>query len=917
MRVRLPALLMSLGIISAVIGSACNRPNPLFHARDAAASEGTGPAGQAGGSGQGGGSGQTGEAGTQGGGGRGGNTGSGGSGGGAIGSDGGTDATLGNCVQAGGCLTALGAPVCGAWECRAGQCAVVCPACTDKDTDGYGVGTGCAGPDCDDNNPLVGPTSARACYEGKGGTLGVGTCKAGSQVCTDGVWSTCSGQVLPSGEACNGQDDDCNGKPDDGLGTIGCGLGVCAQSTAACTAGVLGICQPGDPQSVVDDCDGKDNDCDGAIDEDCAAGCIRVAPIGDDTAATGTALRPFRTIQAAINYASAPVALRPKTLCVAGGLTCLDSNTYQTPDAGTFTMANGVSIYGNYETTTWGRCPFGNTDLPNLTVTLQPRSLKGVIFPATVITPTVLDGVRVVHFTSSSGPGPGGTAPTAAITIDGAKQVVVSNVLIADTQDTATSYGVNMLNGADALITRSAISGGIANTESVGIRSVGSRPTIRDNCNTLDPVTGRCTGPCTNSSLGLHGRFAQTAGARAVAIDLVDSPGAIVERNAICGTQAAVGMGVHVSGAATGTIVRGNTIVAQGATTQADGVWMDACGDASPWIVGNELVQADGTTNTTRIAAVGAAGACHPVIDGNVKITGGGEATLTSSTAVFCGAAGGVASRCTIVNNKLVQGSPSVHPTQATGVACDAGGCARIAGNKITGNGGGAVIGVSLTGSGPLIERNDITGGCGTKQSIGILAEDAYARIENNVVRGASCANGAATPDTSGIHVHVAAGGNELDVHSNTIDAGGAGACQGAAAGMGLGAAAGPKGRRGIFRNNILRAGACGIARYDFWEDTAGTSPRLFERNDLDPTGAPTALYLTGAGQPLTTPASVNALPGAAGNISADPMFVGPTDLHLGPASACVNAGTPAGAPRTDFDGKMRDDKPDIGAYER
>jgi hypothetical protein len=58
-------------------------------------------------------------------------------------------------------------------------------------------------------------------------------------------------------------------------------------------------------------------------------------------------------------------------------------------------------------------------------------------------------------------------------------------------------------------------------------------------------------------------------------------------------------------------------------------------------------------------------------------------------------------------------------------------------------------------------------------------------------------------------------------------------------------------------------------------------------------------------------------LAGAAGNISADPTFVGAGDLHLQPGSPCVNAGTPAGAPKIDFDGKARDDKPDIGAFER
>jgi hypothetical protein len=70
----------------------------------------------------------------------------------------------------------------------------------------------------------------------------------------------------------------------------------------------------------------------------------------------------------------------------------------------------------------------------------------------------------------------------------------------------------------------------------------------------------------------------------------------------------------------------------------------------------------------------------------------------------------------------------------------------------------------------------------------------------------------------------------------------------------------------------------------------------------------------------MASPASldaINALPGASGNISADPAFVGPLDFHLTAASPCVNAGTTVGAPKLDFDGKARDDRPDIGAFER
>src|SRR5262249_13620816 len=155
-------------------------------------------------------------------------------------------------------------------------------------------------------------------------------------------------------------------------------------------------------------------------------------------------------------------------------------------------------------------------------------------------------------------------------------------------------------------------------------------------------------------------------------------------------------LGVRIAGAAMGTVVRGNWISAEGGGTDARGVAMDACGDGAPWIVGNELIQADGAGATMRVAAVSALGACHPVVDGNVKIRGGGGGMPALSVGVECGAAQNVASRCTVVGNKLVQGSPSVHPAQSIAVSCEDGACARITGNKLVGQGGGDVLGLSL-----------------------------------------------------------------------------------------------------------------------------------------------------------------------------------------------------------------------------
>jgi hypothetical protein len=722
--------------------------------------------------------------------------------------------------------------------------------------------------------------------------------------------------VLPSGEACNGVDDDCNGKVDDGLGVIACGLGACAALAPACVNGVPGVCKPGVPAPEV--CgDAKDNDCDGLVDDGCDGFCVHVAPNGDDMG-SGTAQRPFRTIQAAIDFA-AGAANRPKNVCVAGGNTCLETNVYQSSDNGTITMANGVSVLGNYEATAWMRCPFGTTGLPNLTVTIAPRAATGVIFGPTVTTPTALDGVRVARFSSG-----GGNGTISGITVNGAKQVQISNVVIDDANNALTSYGVNLVNGAEALITRSAIFGGAGSAASIGVHAVGSKPTVRENCALIDPVTGHCAGPCGPTSLGIHGRSpapggpggGDTGAAEAVGVDLADSPGAIVERSAVCGTFGVTGAGVRIAGLASGTIVRGNSIIADNATTNGLGVSLLACMDAAPWIVDNELVAGDPVGAATRAAGINVVGACHPVIDTNTKIASGASGSPQSAFGVFCGADANGVSRCAVVGNKLVQGSPTVHPAQTFAVSCDAGGCARVSGNVLVGQGGGTVVGLSLRGSGAFVDRNVITGGCGSKSTTALLAEDAASRIENNVVHGASCGPGSATPEADGVRVHVAVGGNEVDVNSNTIDAGGAGQCQSVAAGIGLGNTAGPKTPFGIFRDNILRAGGCGLARIGFIETEAAVRPRLFENNDLDPTGAPTSLYLRPAMSP-TTIAGVNMLPGATGNISADPMFVGPADLHLAAGSPCVNAGTPVGAPKTDFDGKARDDKPDIGAFER
>ena len=135
------------------------------------------------------------------------------------------------------------------------------------------------------------PGKTRPCYTGAAGTKGLGLCADGVETCQDDLtWSTCEGEKLPGKEVCNGLDDNCDGKTDEGIvdccvvgmrrpcydGPAGnAGKGICTQGTNLCTFDVASGGGKWDTNCVgsvlpanKEECNGKDDDCDGLVDND-------------------------------------------------------------------------------------------------------------------------------------------------------------------------------------------------------------------------------------------------------------------------------------------------------------------------------------------------------------------------------------------------------------------------------------------------------------------------------------------------------------------------------------------------------------------------------------------------------------------------------------------------------------------------
>ena len=187
-------------------------------------------------------------------------------------------ANCGACNRA--CPALNATPTCVMGQCRVGTCRAGWADLNGDVSDGCewqcGALDGTRGPEvCDGRDNDCNGLIDDGAVAGVGEACGPGVCRTGRQACESGTLR-CVGAPTATLELCNGRDDDCDGMVDEaptggslpGTGpTAFCGndVGACTYGRFTCVSGRIECVGGTGPGAEV--CDGVDNDCDGSIDE--------------------------------------------------------------------------------------------------------------------------------------------------------------------------------------------------------------------------------------------------------------------------------------------------------------------------------------------------------------------------------------------------------------------------------------------------------------------------------------------------------------------------------------------------------------------------------------------------------------------------------------------------------------------------
>jgi hypothetical protein len=312
--------------------------------------------------------------------------------------------------------------------------------------------------------------------------------------------------------------------------------------------------------------------------------------------------------------------------------------------------------------------------------------------------------------------------------------------------------------------------------------------------------------------------------------------------------------------------------------------------------------------------ALGVTGSCTPLITGNSLVSAGGDGV--NNTSVGC------AAPCTLRDNPelLVEKSGNLYsnalPTPFRGnvtvLYCE--GCAEVTHNTVTSSvpvspffntPNGYVVTAAYIHDTPLVARNDISSGCADHA---VALDAANGRLENNVLVA-----GCFPPFGSLSYLQYSTGliaSGTLDVNSNLITS------------LAPYFPGQPSNSLGIqtfppnstpgpltLRDNIVHGNqaALNMMGGSFLGVQVPTSEGLIiENNDLT---EPAFTDTIGTTQP-----NILAAIASTGNFT--DICASTSDYHLIKGSACIDRGTPSGAPKDDRDGELRDATPDVGPDE-